>query len=407
LNDHGSIIIVHMIIVFSSLAIYFNSISGVHQHFVYMAKSFLQGKLYLVEMPGNWFDAVKYDNHYYWPLGPAPAIVLMPFVAVFEKMGLFFYQNYLQMLLTAAIFYFCFVLAQKFNYSATDSLYLGFAFVFASVYHLSAFIPWSWYFAQTLTVFLTFASIHEYFGRRRYWLIGALLALVFATRFTAGFGIIFFVGAIILEAESNISQKIKNLMALIVPIIIVGVLLLTYNYLRFGDPFNNGYYNVNNHILTDQEQFERKNYGLFQLRNIPTNFYYYFLKSVDPVRLDVFSYGEQTYVLKPPYLNVSYPGVSFFVVAPIFLYIFRARFGEKIVKLALLSVSVTLLALLSYFWPGWTQVGPRYALDFLPYLYLVLLFSFPHFALTKLSKGVIVGSAFFNYFLLMTTILKM
>ena len=62
LNDHGSIIIVHMIIVFSSLAIYFNSISGVHQHFVYMAKSFLQGKLYLVEMPGNWFDAVKYDN---------------------------------------------------------------------------------------------------------------------------------------------------------------------------------------------------------------------------------------------------------------------------------------------------------------------------------------------------------
>lgn len=405
-KDSDVILIAVLITVFALIAVIFNSLVNTEQQFSYMAKSFLRGHLYLTEMPGSWFDAVKHNNLYYWPLGPVPAIILMPFVAIFEKIGLFFYQSYLQLALTTIIFYLCFNIARQFNYSKTDSLYLGFAFVFGSVYQLIAFIAWSWYFAQAVAVFLTFVSIREYFRKRRYWFIGVLWGAVFATRFTAGFGILFFIGAIITEAGQPTKQKIKHLAALFTPVVITGILLLTYNFVRFNDPFDNGYTRVNAHLLNDNQRYELINNGLFQLKNIPTNFYYYFLKTVDPVRQGIISFHGQTYVLKPPYVRAGYPGVSFFIVSPIFLYIFRAVWREKIVKLALAPVLVTLFALLAYFWPGWTQVGPRYTLDFLPFLFLILLFAFNKFTLPKLAKFIIVISSFVNLFLLITVFYK-
>lgn len=367
------------------------------QQFSFLAQSFLQGKLYFIEQPGSWLDTAYYNNHYYWPLAPFPALLLIPFVFLFNLFHLSFYQGYLQFFITLGVFFLCFKITRKFNYSQNDSLLLSFAFCFASIYQLIALVPWSWYFVQAITVLLLFLIFFEYLSKKRYWLIGILFGLIFMSRFTAGLGVIFFILEILFNKNYPSKHKIQSLAWLFIPIIFSGLLLLGYNYLRFNNVFNNGYTMSNN-----ESKWERLNFGLFKLKNIPTNFYYYFIKTVDPVLLNYRSLLGQTYILKPPYIQVNFPGAGFFFISPIFLYILKIKLKEKNVRLALVPMAIILFSLLSYYWPGWRQVGPRYLLDLLPFAYLLLLYSFKEFKLPILAKIIIFFSASVNLYLLMT-----
>lgn len=366
------------------------------QQFSYLSQEFLRGKLFFSQNPPLPFsEAVLFNGHYFSHLGPFPAVVLMPFSFIFRIFGIFFYQGYLQFFLTLCIFILCFSLARRWKYSSHDSLLLAGAFCFASVYQFIAMVPWSWYFAQAVAVFLVFWAIHEYFDRRRYWLIGILFACVFMTRITAGFGILFFFAAILFESGPSFSKKIHQCLMLGVPLIVSVLLLFGYNYARFQDPLDNGYTTMNSGITSEESRYELIHYGLFQLQNIPTNVYYYFFKTVDPITL---LRGNQ-YILIPPYVTINFPGTSFFVVSPFFLYLFRARFRDRVVRYALLPIVVILCFLLLYFWPGWRQVGPRYLLDLLPFVYVMILTSFGGAALSPLARRVIIGSSFFDLYL--------
>jgi hypothetical protein len=279
--------------------------------------------------------------------------------------------------LNVAIFYLAKKIAEKLGVKSEDALYLAFAFVFASVYHQLTLISWSWHFAQVVVTFLLLLSIYEYLSKKRFWLIGIYFGSIFMTRFVAGFGILFFVLMIVKDVKSKI--KIKYLMQLVLPVVASGIVLLIYNYIRFGDVWENGYRLAN---FSDWQKDEILNHGLFKLSNIPSNFYHYFIKA-----------------LEYPYLNLKYPGVSFFIVSPFFLYIFKADLKNKIVIASTLTFFVILVALLSYYWPGWKQVGPRYMVDVLPFLYLMLVSVFKKHRMALLPKLLIMISSVINLYL--------
>jgi len=265
-------------------------------------------------------------------------------------------------------------------------------------------ISWSWYFSHTIAVFFTLLALYEFKTTKRYFLIGLYMGLVFLTRYTAGFTTLFFILTLLLDKDIRKQDKIRRMSLLLIPILFSGMVLLALNYARFGDFFNNGYMLVNNVLLTEDQRFELLNYGLFQIRNIPTNLYYYFIKSLDPVLVDHFSYFGNTYILEAPYIKVSSPGTSFFIASPVFLYLFVKRKLSKEVRVALIPIALTLLTLLAYFYPGWRQVGPRYTIDFLPLLMLVLFESFENRKLPNFARGLILLSAFINLHLLLTVI---
>src|SRR4030043_1565977 len=101
------------------------------QQFSYLALSFLQGRLDISSYPIAWNDASVFNGKYFWPLGPFPSVVLMPFVYIFSLFKLFFYQKYLQVPMVLAIFFLCYKLARKLKYDKSDSIYLAIAFNFA------------------------------------------------------------------------------------------------------------------------------------------------------------------------------------------------------------------------------------------------------------------------------------
>ena len=312
------------------------------QQFSYLATSFLRGKLYFLEFPGTWGDAVYFRGHYFWPLGPFPSVALMPFVYLFGLFHRVFYQGYLQLILSSGVFYLCFKLARRHQYPWDDSLFLAYGFCFASIYQVVALMPWGWYFAQAIVVFFLFLSIYEYLGERRYLWIGIYFAFIIATRFTAGLGILFFIFDIFLS-KGAFSKKFYSLAKLLFPLFLSGVLLLVYNQVRFGSYFDNGYMNANASSLDGGQRYELLNYGLFKIKNIPTNFYYYFIKTLDPVlekKKTIYERGEfiNTYILKPPYVKVAFPGTSFFVVSPIFLYLIGTNLKKRLTKLSLIPI---------------------------------------------------------------------
>ena len=394
-KDYGTVFILALTLVFFLVSAFLNYKAEGNEEYALLSKSFLDGKLYLYEPR---LDSVLYNDHYYWHLGPFPAVALMPLTFIWKILfNQVFRQGFLYIIITFGIFTFSYWLAKKFKYSFNDSLYLAFAFCFASVYQFVAFIPWSWYFGQAITTLLLFFSIHEYFTKKRYLLIGIYLGFVLLSRYTAVFCVLFYL-AIIQENKNDIKSAGKKLFKLCTPILIAGLLLMWYNYERFENPLNSGYADSNNWLYSEEERYEQINYGLFQLRNIPTNFFYYFLNGVQPIRQDIKSLMGTTYMLKTPYVTVSYPGTSLFVVAPIFLYVFKNKFKSSISKKALIPVLVITFILLTYYWPGWRQIGPRYTLDFAPFLYLILLEAFENRKLTKLAKYVIVISSLYDYF---------
>ncbi|MBP8960824.1 hypothetical protein KBG31_01205 [Patescibacteria group bacterium] len=56
------------------------------QHFSKLAQEFLNGRLYFSEVPSEsgWADTSPHNGYLYWPLGIMPAIIMMPFVALFD-----------------------------------------------------------------------------------------------------------------------------------------------------------------------------------------------------------------------------------------------------------------------------------------------------------------------------------
>src|SRR3989344_5713193 len=103
LKTPAGAVIVFLLLVFAGLLISMGLNAWDHQQFTYLAKSFLQGKLFFTSTLNTWHDAAYFAGHYYWPLGPFPALLLIPFVAVGNLFGVFFYQGYLQIFITLAI----------------------------------------------------------------------------------------------------------------------------------------------------------------------------------------------------------------------------------------------------------------------------------------------------------------
>lgn len=219
-------------------------------------------------------------------------------------------------------------------------------------------------------------------------MVGILVSFVFATRFTAGFVIFYFLFEVLGQTLESRKIKFTKIFNLIAPVVIAGILFLNYNLIRFDDPFDNGY--LKSRIAPEFQEIARQKNGLFSVKNIPTNFYWYFLATPTPVL------EEGTYILKPPYLKFNLIGLSFFIVSPIFIRIFLGTWETRRQKFLWITSLTILFINLSYFANGYEQMGPRYMLDILPIWFILLLTSFKDRLLKRLDYLVIILSAVIN-----------
>lgn len=344
------------IIYFFAIVFVTNFIPMGEQHFSYLARSFLQGKTYFVEQPGSWADTVFLKDHYYWPEGFFPSIVLVPFVFLSGLFNQFFSQGYLQFFMVLGIFYLVFKITRKHGYSQNDSLYLAFAFCFSSAFLGVALVSWSWQFAQVTAVFLQFLIINEYLSNKRYLLLGALSGLLVLTRMTASLAILYITLHILLVVKASLPNKLKDLLKVSIPYIIFLVILAFYNSVRFGNFFEQGYSWC---LCGDFLTYTRDHYGLLSILHIPGNLYYFLLSGPLPLFKDTVSH-----VLQFPFVKANDWGMSIFVTSPMFFYLFLLSYKDKLSKILIIT-AIAIAPTHSFYMP---EILYDIQIDFFPSL---------------------------------------
>jgi hypothetical protein len=356
-----------------------------YQQFVDLANSFLHGRLSFFPNATSVYDASLYKGNYFWPLGPLPAILLMPFVWGF---GLNFLQGNLQFILVTLCFLLLYTIAMKILKDKISALWLSLGFIFSSAFIGIVLEPQSWQFAQVVATMFILAALYEFYYARRWVLIGFFVALAVTTRSDLILTLLFFAGNILFTHMPK-KHTIFSLVYLLSPIILCVVLLLLYNFLRFGNMFEQGY--VLQH-LEAVELLNNRAAGIWSIMHIPANLYYFLFQG--PVGVFI----EGTKILVYPYIVSDTWGMSIVCTSPFFLWIVTAPFRKKEVRLAGITTLLLAIAIFGYYGIGFSQYGYRYAIDFYPFLFLILLYAVKD-RVSLFLKTIILVSFFFNLYM--------
>ena len=340
-----------------------NVITADDHQYSRLAESFLDGKLFLLPRPLNsWADTAPFEGYHYSVLSPLPAVLILPLVWT----G-YFHQGLLSFVASFAVFYLCFRLAGRLNYSCNEACWFALAFCFATSFVGVAALASSNFLAHVLAVMFLFLAINEYEGKYRPWLIGGLIGLAMASRAPAGLNILFFILAIFLSV-GTIRMRVTGLMKLLLPFAAVAGLLALYNFTRFGNPLESGY------------SYQLNGFGMpYAVWNVPGNTAGPLLSLANvPKHLWIFLFGL-------PSSNAV--GTSVLLMSPFLISLLSVRRWDLTNKLIALNVAPVLLIVLAFRSTGFEQVGYRFSLDFLPFIFWLLMRS--QIQLTNGLKGLI------------------
>lgn len=373
--------------VFCGLIIFKASWFANDRHFSILALSFLHNDLFLspANLPNG--DYVDYFGKQYLFFGPMPSILLIPFVAVwgrnFQQMALSFSSL---VIIFASIFRLC----RRLKLDSETSFWLCNFFVFGTVLYFVGLVNISAYVVQVVSVAFVVLSLVEYFGRRRWFLVGLLIGAAIATRITLIGMAVFYILEIIRNFKKlNVA---KSVALFLIPIIFSAVMLGIYNFKRFHNVFDTGY--TKNVSILDKNYYNYK-LGFFNPIHIPANLYELIFKSPEPVKRD----GVE-FTLKFPYLKADGFGMGILFTSPLFIYLLMAK-KEEYTNSAIVAIVILLIPSLMYWGIGSSQYGYRYSLDFLPLLFLILTSAFKN-GLGNFAKALIIFGIIFNCFYMLS-----
>ncbi len=348
---------------------------------VLLSEQFLRRK---ISLPVNEFvpvaDIADYKYNFYLYFGPFPTIFLMPAVAIFGKEFPQYFIGIFSMIVSFILIY---SISRKFKFDKLDSLWLSLFFVFSSVLFSSSVMNISAYQVEVLTVPLMLFSLNEYLGKKRGIIIGVFLALAVLTRFTLILGVIFFIVEFFKKRLT-----LRQLSLISIPFLVSIILLGLYNQRRFHSFFETGY--SYNRILGAFPLSENLKHGTVSVAHVPANLYNFLVKSPEPLLGQ-----EHGFFLKFPYLTASPWGMAIWWTSPLFLLLIVKFKKNKYTLPAILTTLALAVPVFSYYSIGYIQFGYRYALDFFPFLFLLLIPSLSP-KLSKTAIALIVIGVLFN-----------
>lgn len=332
-------------------------------YFNYLADAFLHGQLSLRERPGSFHDLSIFNGraYLYWP--PFPAILLMPFVALW---GVRFSDIAFTVVLGGVnVALVCILLKRAceqriIELTTVQRALLVLTFALGSTH--TALAPYGrvWYTAQLIgfaCVALAYLATITLHGWRAFALTGLALGCALLTRnhlVLAGVWPAWY----LLQRHWSLRWRRIIGYALVgfAPVVLAVVLLGVYNWLRFGSPLDNG---LEYHRMAQMFRNDYDRYGAFNLHYLPTNVFYQFI------------------AYPFPWTRYSTLGGGLFWLTPIWFGAFWAlkihsrswSTWALVATIALVAVPILLLM-----GTGWHQFGPRYTLDFtVPLLLLTAL----------------------------------
>lgn len=271
-----------------------------------------------------------------------PAILLMPFVFIFGKS---FPQQYLAHFLGALLV----VLTMKLSYLLKKdkrlTLWSGALVGIGSIIFYMSSVGSVWYLGQITAAFFLTAALIESLDKKRLLLVSIFLGAAYLSRPHTILSLPLYIFLI----RKNLLNK-KSYLKFIIPFLIFLAFDSTYNFVRFGVPWNKGYFLIPG---TLSEPWFSK--GIVHLSYIFEDLKVAFL--MGPKFLSHF-----------PYIQPSWAGMAIWITTPAFIFALKAPLKEMVVKLSWLSIFLIFLVVGVHGGTGFAQFGYRFAVDFYPFL---------------------------------------
>ncbi|MBV8117404.1 MAG: hypothetical protein JOZ01_05475, partial [Candidatus Eremiobacteraeota bacterium] len=151
-----------------------------YNNYVLLAQAFLHGHAW-IDWPGEYIDALGYAGQHYVIEAPLPAILLVPYVALF---GLHANQTFLSIVLAGVAVGAAWELGERFGVCASSNAWIC-AFLLAGTDLLwCAMLGDVWFVAHVAAVCFTMLVLVELAGRRRGWVVALWAACAFESRFS-------------------------------------------------------------------------------------------------------------------------------------------------------------------------------------------------------------------------------
>lgn len=357
---------ISLILFFATFIIYLLSYKGegrYYNSFVLLADALLHDRLYLLSDPPWLNELVNIQNRFYVPYSPMPAIMLIPFVALF---GTGFLQPILSILVGSINISLCFVVIKKFFNNEKLSFWIAILYAFGTIHWYHAEVGSSWYISHIIGNFFIWLALLEIKTKRRFFLIGLLVGFAFLSRLPTIFAAIF----PIIYLFEKLKQK-RNIV-LYLSGLLVGILInSSYSFLAFGSFYSVGYYLIPN---TDNQS---------SLRYIPIHL---------AELLTALPKFQQNSPFVIPSLNV----IAIWFTTPAFLLAIFANFKKRLEFASLITIIAILFIIVIHRYNGYSQFGYRYLLDLYPFL-LILVASGIRDRLTLWKKILIFLSILINF----------
>ena len=318
-------------------------------HFVYLADAFLHGRLGVSDGGTALAEIVPFNGNYFVVYPPMPAVLLLPFVALF---GTSFDQGLMSIFLGCLGVAATWLMLKKTGVNENKALWLTALFGFGTCFWFTVAVGSAWYIEHVSAVlFLTLAIIFALYKKSLFF-TGLLLGFAFLSRLPVVLSFPFFL-LLIYQQNDLWKPRLKQAAYFLIGLsIVVGVYEL-YNFGRWCVFSDLGYT-----LIPGIQQDPYFTNGIFSLSYIPRHIYAFFFQG--PILLNNFTYFEPNWI-----------GLGLFFTTPAFLYIFKGPWN-KLSKYAAFAVICILPILITHGTVGFTQFGYRFSLDFTPFLMLLV-----------------------------------
>jgi hypothetical protein len=356
-----------------------------NNHYVVLANAWLEGRLDIGSDPpgtNDWacFDTIERGpcppgryafagddaERYRWYVSfpPLPAVLLLPAVAIFGSSTLDALLWVIFAGLAPALF---FVLLRwlresgRSDRSQRDDLILTSLLAVGSVYYFVAVQGTVWFAAHVVAVSMICLYLLFSFGARRPMAAGTALGLAFLCRpATLFLGVFFVLQAFSAAREASRTQPVSTAQPFralgwfALPLGALVAAAMWHNDARFSDPFEFGH-----RFLQIRWRSRIETWGLFSTHYLPRN-------------LTVFFLSVPWLLSSSPFVQITRHGLALWFTTPNLFWSLWAKRLDVTILALWAAVLPTALCTLSYQNTGWVQFGYRFALDYLPLLFVII-----------------------------------
>src|SRR5690606_26102466 len=331
-----------------------------------LAEAFLNGRLDTTTCYDG--DCARFEDKIFVMFPPVPAIIALPFVALFGV-------NFSGFVLLSGVAFTISVwlwwrILEGLNVDRDVAIWLLLGIAFATpLYFVTIRGDGIWFFAQAIGFTFTSLAIHQLVRGGSLIVAGACIGAAFLCRQMAVFYLPFLFALSLDRFEPLISfsrDHIVRVLKLGLPVAVAVLVYLAYNYFRFGDPMQTGYPYMMGADISEggsMINYRLAEHGLWSTAYLLFNAVYMFLRGF---RLE---FGGNS-MLDPVGLDAA--GTAILAASPFVLFAFFAPMRRPVL-IGIATILVIAVPTLFYHSNGYSQYNvQRYALDWLPVVFYLL-----------------------------------